>query len=55
MEQAAFLFGKIGLSLVYKSVSSVQFFPLLKNRENDMGLGKKCNQIMISETSKWNY
>ena len=20
-----------------------------------MGLGKKCNQIMISETSKWNY
>ena len=45
MEQAAFLFGKIGLSLVYKSVSSVQFFPLLKNRENEMGLGKNGNKL----------
>ena len=40
-----FFWAKLVLSLVYMSVSSVHFFPLLKNRENDMGLGKNGTKL----------
>ena len=33
------------LSQLYRSVSSVHFFPLLKYRENDMGLGKNGTKL----------
>ena len=41
----SFSFWQNWLSLVYRFVSSVQFFPLLKNRENDMGLGKDGTKL----------
>ena len=42
-----FFLAKLVLSLVYRSVSSVRFFPLLKNRENDMGLGNNGTKLWL--------
>ena len=42
-----FFLAKLVLSLVYRSISSIHFFLLLKNGENDMGLGKNGTKLWL--------
>ena len=49
-----FFLAKLGLSLVYRSVSSIHFFPFLKNRENDMGLGKNGTKLWLVKLQSGN-
>ena len=49
-----FFLAKLVLSLVYRSVSSVRFFPLLKNRENDMGLGNNGTKLWLVKLQSGN-
>ena len=39
---------------MYRSASSVQFFPLLKIRENDMGLGKNGTKLWLVKLQSGN-
>ena len=49
-----FFLAKLGLSLMCRSVSSIHFFPFLKNRENDMGLGKNGTKLWLVKLQSGN-